>query len=258
MRTVTRLFAVLGIGFLFAVASTAVVAQDPPQMERDHYKIYDLLGDPNISGEVELRDQFGGGPVLFEGPYHFGLPTSKNDEPVFDFITHYNWYKIDTVEGGREVVYQNQFGENVVHVTRGRYLLTPALKFPDATQEPPRDRDHFKCYEALGEPLGITVRLETQFGFEDVILEEPELWCNPAEKVLPTGEIFPILNERDHLICYRIEPQQPLGISISYLDQFSPGGGHLEMNRWLCVPSLKTGVTQAEPSSWGRLKSIYR
>jgi hypothetical protein len=194
---------------------------------------------------------------LFNGPWYFGLPADKNGEGIFDPRVHYTWYNINTSERGRHVVYQNQFGENVLTTGNGIYMLVPALKFPQEGELPPI-ADHFKCYKALGEPLNLTATLQTQFGFETVVLDRPEVFCNPAEKVLPDGQAFPIMNDRDHLVCYRIFPEEPLGTTVTYLDQFLNEFGVVEENRWLCVPSLKTGVTQAEETSWGRLKTIYR
>jgi hypothetical protein len=248
---------VLGLFVVGVVSNFAVTpahAQIPP---RDHYKVYDIFPDKQVQGVVKLNDQFGPSSGDFVGPVHFGLPVHKNNEPIFDARLHYTWYKYFTEERGRLVVYENQFGESVVHTTNGVYMLVPALKFPQP-DDPAAVGDHFKCYEAIGEPLGKTVTLETQFGFEDVIVDAPELFCNPAEKQTSDGQVFPIINEKDHLVCYRIEPRRPVSITVSFLDQFGFGVGALAENRWLCVPSLKTGVTQAEDMSWGRLKTIYR
>ena len=61
--------------------------------------------------------------------------------------------------------------------------------------------DHFKCYEAEGNEVGVIVDLEDQFGvLPGVRVEEPELFCNPVDK---NGE--GISDPTAHPTCYEID-----------------------------------------------------
>lgn len=256
-KTVAAVALVLGLVLIVSPTQSPAVATGGVTIP-DHYKVYDMNGDPIISGTVELTDQFGLTLNDFSGPLEFGLPTSKNEGIVYDPTLHYTWYKIFSREPGRSVVYENQFGTGILHTYETNFMLVPALKFPDGVQTLPT-ANHYKCYRADGEPLALPATLETQFGLETVKIGGPEIFCNPAQKFIPsTGEVFPIVDDVNHLVCYRIDPPDPLDISVSYADQFSPGGGTLSNARWLCIPSKKTGVVQASDKTWGELKAIYR
>jgi hypothetical protein len=171
------------------------------------------------------------------------------------------WYKIHTPEPLKKVIVSNQFGEDVLEVTDAAYLVNPALKWGMPGEPLPDGLSHFKCYFANGRPVDMPVQLETQFGHETVHVLHPEIFCNPAEKIDENGVRYPIVNEVDHLVCYRIEPIMPLGLTVEVIDQFTgdmPFPLHVEENVWLCVPSEKTGVVQVQSSTWGEVKAIYR
>lgn len=268
MMKVTGRFKRLLAASLLAVASVALVwgaagAQGDTFPPLDHYKTY-LLATPEIGVPgVFVKDQFSEGVFDLRGPRFFSLPAEKDHAgvitPILHPEAHLTWYELFDPQPGRRVVYQNQFLEDALFVRDGVFLLAPALKFPDATQPLPDMINHFKCYKAQGRAPDVTVKLHTQFGDELLVqVGPPELFCNPAEKIDPAGRPYPIVNPRDHLVCYRIFPPQPLGVSIVYRDQFIFSQGVLLENMWLCVPSLKTGVTDSETSTWGRVKSMYR
>jgi hypothetical protein len=103
---------------------------------------------------------------------------------------------------------------------------------------------HFKCYEAEGEELNLVVDLADQFELAlNVLVEEPELFCNPVDK---NGE--GILNLDVHLTCYEIDDdsdgseEEDADREVLVENQF--GGQVLEVEdaKLLCVPSGKLGV----------------
>jgi hypothetical protein len=77
--------------------------------------------------------------------------------------------------------------------------------------------DHFNGYLAGCPPLPvpIDVRLRDQFGEMQGIVEEIFMFSTPVEKMLPSGEISPILHPENHLTWYGFigpvnEPQRTL------------------------------------------------
>ncbi|MGH3159032.1 MAG: hypothetical protein ACRDNF_21005, partial [Streptosporangiaceae bacterium] len=74
--------------------------------------------------------------------------------------------------------------------------------------------DHQLCYTAAAKGFKIpaSVTLENQFSSAafPVKIGSVALHCNPVEKILPTGKVFPINFPNDHLLCWQItEPAQP-------------------------------------------------
>lgn len=244
------------------VAAALLLPVDPaaanPLPPWDHYKTY-LVGEPPIYHfEVELEDQFGAQIYVTELLEQLGVPVVKNNEPINDPGLHYTWWVIHGREPGRRVVVDNQFGEQGLDVGDARYLWNPALKNPEPGQGPPL-ANHYKCYQAWGHPLQREVTLVTQFGNEVAVVMEPEIFCNPTAKLdLVNGMQYPVVDPHQHYVCYRLEPVHPMQESVGVLDQFLLESLFLVESRYLCVPSLKTGVTPALPSTWGRVKGLYR
>ena len=109
---------------------------------------------------------------------------------------------------------------------------------------PPADErlDHFKCYDADGDPVDATVDLADQFGVEPgVLVGKPQVFCNPVDK---NGE--GILDPEAHLTCYEIED---LGERQAVLISNQFGEQTLTVNepQLLCVPSEKLDVQPLPP-----------
>lgn len=257
MRTVTIRLACGAVACLVASAVLLAPAMANPIPVWNHYKTY-MIGDlPIFQIPFELEDQFGDGFYTTIALEQLATPAQKNSEPLADPELHYTWWVIEGDEPGRWVVTENQFGEQGLYVEDARYLLNPALKNATDVPELPI-ANHFKCYEAAGPPVDVQVTLTTQFGTEDVIVKEPVIFCNPAKKTDKYGNVYDIVEPDNHLVCYRLEPVHFLGIPAIVWDQFLQEEVNLTHSQWLCVPSIKTGVVQAEGPTWGRLKSIYR
>jgi hypothetical protein len=254
-------FAVL-TAIAVALSAEQSRAQNPPGLgPTDHQKVYRIGEGPPFTGLLELRDQFGFGNYQYQGPFWLSTPVQKNTEPIRDPATHYLWYEIfkPLIDPVRQVVVQNQFGEGLLEVRNAHYLLVPALKNQNPGTPLPTHQNHFKCYDAIGGSALPTVTLVNQFGTEVVQVLRPALLCNPVEKT-HAGQVFPILFPQDHFVCYDIFPRAPLGVGVTVTDQIAPTQrpAFILENQWLCVPSLKTGVTAAVPSTWSRVKAQYR
>lgn len=104
--------------------------------------------------------------------------------------------------------------------------------------------DHQLCYvaSATGFKIPTGVVLRNQFspnGFVPTI-GKVAFHCNPVQKTVPTGQVFPITNPNAHLACFTItEPTQPTP-TVKVTNQFGtatlvPGQPNL-----LCLPSWKS------------------
>lgn len=266
-RNAGRALALLGAAAVLLVLATSAGAGESAVQPWDHYKSYMVMNPVAGQMPVTLIDQFGEGTYPLEFLEQFAVPAMKNGEPIYVPEVHYTWWRIFRAEPGRRVMVSNQFGEQALDVMAARYLLAPAFKnTPGAAAQGlrtasvpfPQNANHYKCYDAFGPPVGVPATLETQFGFEDVMVMHPELLCNPAEKITPDGLAYPIIDPHYHLVCYRIDPPQPIGVAVTAFDQFGEWYLHLDAPTYLCVPSLKTGVVPTETSTWSRVKGLYR
>jgi len=113
--------------------------------------------------------------------------------------------------------------------------------------------DHFKAYNVTGPPLPvpIDVLLVDQFvedppGVQGVV-ERLSMFSPPVEKILPGGEVSPIVNFEDHLMWYNLvgpvdEPQRTLLVT----NQFGTDQEWVVKNPiLLLLPSWKVQVNGA-------------
>jgi hypothetical protein len=106
--------------------------------------------------------------------------------------------------------------------------------------------DHQLCYTASGPNFKIPsgVRLIDQFspnGFVPAIVNPAVVHCNPVEKILPTGQVFPITNPAMHLLCFPVT-KTPIIPKVWDENQFGTSVVHIRATNWLCVPSTKKVV----------------
>jgi len=256
--------ALLAGGLCFSSSST--FAQNPVAPDSaDHYKVYRLLEPgPSALRTVTLRDQFGVSTHLTRAFEFFATPVEKDNFPLFDIVTHYDWWRISPQPFGAHVLVTNQFGvEQQLRVRDAEFLLLPSIKFPDPAQpQPLPNKNHYQCYDADGAaPVpSRVVTLRDQFGFNQAIVDSVRFFCNPVDKVVEDGTIYPIVDPKAHLVCYQITTTPPNvpTFGIVAKDQFGFWTYQLVREEYLCVPSLKTDVVSAEPKTWGSVKAMYR
>lgn len=248
--------AVLGLCVLVS-GVTAQGSGGPPGI--DHYKVY-LVNQPQQppTRTVFLRDQFGLGPSQVFRMEKFATPAVKDGFPLFDPITHYDWWRINPVPFSATVFATNQFGaEQELHLKQSEYLLTPSLKFPQPGQVLPL-RNHYRCYSVDGPSPARLVTVQDQFGFNQAFVDSARMFCTPVEKQDPTG-FYPILDPEAHLTCYDIHKTPPTQVqTVVVQDQFGFWDIIIVQDQLLCVPTFKTGVVEADHKTWGELKAIYR
>jgi hypothetical protein len=199
------------------------------------------------SQSVDLVDQFGATTASAYRPERICNPADKDQEGIQDPTAHAMCYAIrETGFARRQVVVQNQFGEQTLNVIRPAELCTPAAK-DGVPLAAPDLLDHYKCYDVRGvfgerfEPRTVTV--DDQFESKQAIVQKPVSLCNPVDK---NGEGVP--DPSCHLVCYRlldpVRPRMdPRDVTVS--DQFGTMGlraisGTCRKIGLLCVPSTKT------------------
>lgn len=116
--------------------------------------------------------------------------------------------------------------------------------------------DHQLCYSASGAfkiPSGI--RLINQFspkGFVPKINSKVAWHCNPAEKILPSGKLYPITDPNAHLACFTITPPKAQrNPNVVVINQFGSATLATGQPNLLCVPSWKslTGPPKKQPTT---------
>jgi hypothetical protein len=211
----------------------------------DHYKVYNV-DDVDAFVPVTLRDQFINDPnVVLDAVDKFANPVQKTvGEGLFERVyeiadpfTHLVWYHFTASATARSVDIHNQFGHQTLVVRDPTHLLVAAVKNEECADV--RQRFHFKCYDATGPDPNQIVKLDDQFhhdpNSEIVDVGKPVKFCTPVDK-----NDEGIENERDHLTCYRIDPQIPLNLDIDFRDQwFGPFPLVVQENEYLCVPTHK-------------------
>jgi hypothetical protein len=203
----------------------------------DHFSVYQAAGPtpPASFQTVSLRDQFGEEDVELGALNLFMVPADKNAEGLKDPISHLACNPILNGNPGLpEVTVSNQFGEATLGVGVARELCVPTEKriTPGSVEI-----EHFKCYEASGEPVDAAVALVDQFQEWGGLALAPFRFCNPADK---NGE--GIQNFTDHLTCYTVSPTgQSLDFAVPISNQIYPDPD-AEIDVFepfaLCVPSM--------------------
>lgn len=268
----------LAVCILLAAAGAAGAQITPDSVERagdpinptppispndlDHYKCY-FVQSPVENTAALLQDQFdlGSTPQVTEKVadvrlIRFCNPVQKtlngSTTRILRPADHLALYLIDPQQTTpRKVVISNQFGDQVLALRNAEILAVPSgAAVPTATGAPPstpaipKDLDHYKCYAANGENIGVTVTLTDMFHKELVQVLEPFLFCNPVHKTHPIGTPPTTIQKPvDHLTCYKITPT-PIQQTVYYNNQFvtpTKGAPSLAVGPadMLCAPSVK-------------------
>ncbi len=112
----------------FGPRDVAITPQAQPEL--DHFKCYKARGE-RVDIIVSLEDQFGLEPGVMVGkPELFCNPVDKDGEGIIDPTAHLTCYKIHDRDKGskREVLIDNQFGEQTLKVKKPELLCVPSIK----------------------------------------------------------------------------------------------------------------------------------
>jgi hypothetical protein len=264
---ITRSAGVLVLALaLIALGANMAFAQALPA--ENHYKVYNAVRN-NAFRPVTLSDQFGSFDVRDQLTFdRFSTPAEKilpdgTDYPIINPVVHMDWWSFrqPVSQPARSVIVTDQFGITQWVLGNAVYLLTPSLKNvqPDSTGGPrPPVWNHYVCYDVLKGPLvNKPVTLVDQFGNVQVVVLAARYFCNPAQK-LDGGVTYPIVDNNAHLAVYTVQNSQPDVYNILTIDQFGFWKTSINRNDLLCVPALKNYPVPTRPTTWGRIKSLYR
>jgi hypothetical protein len=238
---------VLALALPFATGSAQM-------MPENHYLVYDVPETYTFTGQIALFDQFRFFCTTEVFLDKMANPVEKNGEMIWDPMLHQTWWTLHDPQSVWWTTIENQFGDQVWKVKDGRFLVLPALKNDPGTVPP---WNHYKCYDAVGPALNMTVTLVDQFGTYEMMAMEPVLFCNPVEKCV-NGITYPIIEPMTHLACYRLEPPTPASVQpVMMYDQFGDWQVTPLEPCWLCVPSMKLHTVPTHESTWGKIKELY-
>jgi hypothetical protein len=104
--------------------------------------------------------------------------------------------------------------------------------------------DHQLCYTAAatGFKIPTSVMLANQLNTAafPIKIGPVAFHCNPVEKIVPTGKVFPINFPNDHLLCWSISaPTQPVH-TVQVANQFGTARLVTGQPNYLCLPSWKS------------------
>jgi CARDB len=167
--------------------------------------------------------------------------ASKNRGRVLDKRRHLLCYTTRSSQAfrPRQAIVTNQFKSVRLAVVRPNVLCLPSGKSLERVPvTPPKTLDHFQCYpvKTLSRVPRRTVLVGDEFGSGKYLLGLPIRLCDPASK-----NNSPIVNKRDHLLCYLAKAAKPPGSRPVYVtNQFGRAFPYRTVvPRLLCVPSLK-------------------
>jgi len=228
-----------------AAASAALRAPDAP-LPLNHFYCYFVTSSP-VNAQVRTQDQFDIRPrkTLVQNPTTFCNPVKKtfgnNVSDVLYPNDHLIGYFLGVSHKDKKlnVDVRNQFGvQRLTVFLPAVRLMTPTQKKP---HDPPKDTDHFKCYDVEGQPVNVTVSLEDQFQKTQVVVLQPTSLCNPTRK-LHNGVWTEVQHRKAHLVCYEVT-QVDFSKTVKTINQFRREKLTPENPDTLCVPSKKKIVT---------------
>ncbi len=207
----------------------------------DHYKCYKTAPARFDRLTRTLTDQFGRTTATVVRPVRFCNPVDKEGEGICDPTAHLMCYQISeppTVR--RDVVVENQFGEQALRILRSESLCVPAKK---NLVDSRLNINHFKCYRVRPKtpfaPRTVTLSDQFQTG-QTATVVRPLSLCTPVDK---NGE--GIVDAQHHITCYRLVQPNFGPQDIKVTDQFVTERNLVAVTAscrkvaQLCVPSQK-------------------
>lgn len=171
--------------------------------------------------------------------------ASKDGSPVRDKRRHLFCYRTRSGQTfrTRQVIVTNQYKDVKLAVVKPNALCLPSGKsLRRVAVKPASTLDHFQCYpvKPLTKVPPQTPTVVDEFGKGEYTLGIPIRLCDPASK-----NKSPIVNRRDHLLCYKATPAEPARVRRVFVtNQFGRVVPYDPIEpKLLCVPSLKRVVS---------------
>jgi hypothetical protein len=251
-RWTLALLPLAAVGAILLAATLAGAAGRSPErsaltFRTSHYLCYDAKTPDTFNRRGVLTlDQFKQRrKTVVTGPEALCNPASKNGSRIVDKRAHLVCYRATSSQTfrTRRVVVKNQFGTTRLVVVKPTSLCLPSAKSLEPTTEKlpiPRTIGHFQCYpvKPVGSIRPRRVTVTDQFGDGRYAVTIPVRLCNPARK-----NASPIVNARDHLVCYAVDPlQRSRARDVVAFNQFGAQRLTAFAAVRLCLPSLKTEI----------------
>lgn len=217
------------------------MAMDAKGLDLDYFLFYDVR-PRRIETRVELRCQFDEEPEVAEVAWRerFGDRIMKNNQDLYDVDASLTWYRLFDPEPDplRQVIIEDQFGDNELIVGRLEGLLVPAV-CGNVARKFPEKLDHYKVYRCAKSrrPADVDVALEGEFFDYTVHLADVAYFAVPCSKS-HNGKDYEIKNSQAHLVIYGLEPHGE-GLRLRARDQFGRFRTELEPPELLAAPCDK-------------------
>jgi len=242
-----------------AAGHEARIAQPPPPV--DHQLCYNAAGQFAIPSGIRLINQFspnGFVPAINPAvavhcnPVQKTLPSGQVF-PITNPDAHLACFPLSvaSIVPTPMVRVTNQFGSATLLPGQPNLLCAPSWKSltgpPGRSPTTPPGLNHFTCYPVKvvsGAYNTPPVLLQDEFASAPVsatVSPVPSELCLPTEKILPTGQVFPIINAAQHLLCFPVS-QTPIIPRVWDENQFGTSPVAIRSTRWLCLPSTKVVV----------------
>lgn len=255
--------ALLAIGAGGIIASTATAgtpqAAVPPPV--DHQLCYNASGQLPVPAGVLLINQFspnGFIPIISSAITVHCNPVQKtlaNGQvfPITNPNAHLACFPMSapSTVPTPTVMVTNQFGTATLVPGQPNLFCVPSWKSltgpPGQSPPTPPNLNHFTCYPVQVVSGGYkppTVLLQDEFAPSPVpatVNPIPQELCLPTEKILPSGQVFPIINPSLHLLCFPVS-QTPIIPRVWDENQFGTSPVAITSTKWLCPPSTKVIV----------------
>ena len=193
---------------------TCVAPGDPDECQcpgsLDHFLCY--KGAAKREATVTLTDSFDNGSYGLKGLKRLCTPTDKENEGVFDQLSHLTVYKIKGAHAAQVGIgVSNQLGEFTIDTKKAHALAVPAAK--SIVPAPPPGPlastlvDHYRCLKAkyaktsFKVPKGLHLATNDQFGPNSLEVKKPVTLCIATDK---NGE--GVHRPNDHLLCFKVKP----------------------------------------------------
>jgi len=187
---------------------------------------------PYIPEIVYLEDQFGALEAELGWPWYFCNPTEKWQNEVLSPIVnpdhHLTIYRLAYEKDPKEwfVEISNQFGTQELVVWGPVALAVPTQKVEPWYHEPPVGLDHFLLYEVVeGPSVDAVVRLDDEFGYEEVLVSVPVYFANPVWKT-HNDQVTAIVNPDAHVVIYLVDGGY-LETEVQVVNQFGGSTFHV-------------------------------
>lgn len=256
VRTWLRRRRVAAIVGLIVLTSSAAHATNPPGAPDDHFQCYKASSTSFDGVELDLSDGFGSERFKLVKPAAICPPADKQEEGIFDAVTHLESYRVKLARmtppqvkpvQRRNLSVQNQFGNIQLDTVKPDRVLIPTSKSLTGPVAPPNDAAHnvdsFKCYKVRVSPgspkfQSRLVRVADQFEDRLYALRAPKHLCAPA--AVNGG---PVKRPQGYLTCYSAkaasgQPKHQRRSGVHVANQIGSDTLTTIIEEELCVPSV--------------------